>query len=497
MSDDVMVQGEMEPEPAPTSMQDLLDTAEYGLKEVKRGDVLAGTILEIAETGILVSVDGIKSEGIIAGEELDKIPKDVLADLKIGDTVQTYVVAPADRNGNVVLALTRTQSSRDWAEAEELSANQEVFEGTVAGYNKGGLIVKVGKIRGFVPASQLVTRGEDNADPGKRLASLVGRKLHLKIIEMDREQNRLILSERAAERQWRKQQKEKMLAELKEGDVLDGNVISLADFGAFIDLGGADGLVHLSEIAWQPINKPADVLKVGQKVKVQVLRVDPEHKRVGLSIKRCAPDPWASIEDRYKAGQLVEAQITKMAKFGAFARIKDDDAIEGLIHISELSDKRVNHPKEVVQEGQWLTLRVIRVEPDKRRLGLSLKRVTHGEYMDEDWRSALADVNQEDTTEENPPAAAEQPAAAEVSADVVRPAAENLPTAEASTDVELPAAEDLPAAEASADVERPAAENLPAAEASADVVRPAVENLPAAEPPAPAESAGPEELPAA
>ena len=398
MSDDVKVQGEMEPEPAPASMQDLLDTAEYGLKEVKRGDVLAGTILEIADAGILVSVDGIKSEGIIAGEELDKIPKDVLADLKIGDAVQTYVVAPSDRNGNVVLALTRTQSSRDWAEAEELSAKQEVFEGTVAGYNKGGLIVKVGKIRGFVPASQLVTRGEENADPSKRLASLVGRKLHLKVIEMDREQNRLILSERAAERQWRKQQKEKMLAELKEGDVLDGTVISLADFGAFIDLGGADGLVHLSEIAWQPINKPSDALKVGQKVKVQVLRVDAEHKRVGLSIKRCAPDPWSSIEDRYKIGQLVEAQITKMAKFGAFARIKDDDAIEGLIHISELSDKRVNHPKEVVQEDQWLTLRVIRVEPEKRRLGLSLKRVTHGEYMDEDWRAALADVNQEESS---------------------------------------------------------------------------------------------------
>jgi small subunit ribosomal protein S1 len=236
----------------------------------------------------------------------------------------------------------------------------------------------------------------------------------LKVIEIDREQNRLILSERAAERQWRKQQKEKMLAELKEGDVLDGNVISLADFGAFIDLGGADGLAHLSEISWQPINKPSDVLKVGQKVKVQVLRVDPEHKRVGLSIKRCEPDPWSSIENRYKVGQLVEAQITKMAKFGAFARVKDDDAIEGLVHISELSDKRVNHPKEVVQEGQWVTLRVIRVEPDKRRLGLSLKRVTHGEYMDEDWRAALADANTADaSTEEAAPPAESTPPPAE------------------------------------------------------------------------------------
>jgi small subunit ribosomal protein S1 len=179
--------------------------------------------------------------------------------------------------------------------------------------------------------------------------------------------------------------------------------------------------VHLSEISWQPINKPSEALRVGQKVKVQVLRVDPEHKRVGLSIKRCEPDPWSSIVDRYKVGQLVEAQITKMAKFGAFARVKDDDAIEGLIHISELSDKRVNHPKEVVQEGQWVTLRVIRVEPDKRRLGLSLKRVTHGEYMDEDWRAVLAEVNTEETT---PPVESLPPAE-------TTPPVESLPPAEA------------------------------------------------------------------
>jgi small subunit ribosomal protein S1 len=443
MSDDVKVQGEMEEDHNNTSMQDLLATAEYGLKEVKRGDVLAGTILEISDAGILVSVIGIKSEGIISGEEFEKIPKDVLDDLKVGDTAQTYVVAPSDRNGNVVLALTRTQSSRDWAEAEDLSTTQEVFEGIVAGYNKGGLIVKVGKIRGFVPSSQLVTRGEENADPGKRMASLVGRKLHLKVIELDREQNRLILSERAAERQWRKQQKEKMLSELKEGDVLDGTVISLADFGAFIDLGGADGLVHLSEISWQPINKPSDALKVGQKVKVQVLRVDPEHKRVGLSIKRCAPDPWSSIVERYKVGMLVEAQITKMAKFGAFARVKDDDAIEGLIHISELSDKRVNHPKEVVEEGQWVTLRVIRVEPDKRRLGLSLKRVAHGEYMDEDWRAALADVNQEFAAadESSAPAEAVAPAETPAADELIAPAEVSVPD-EPVAPAEIPAADE-------------------------------------------------------
>ena len=411
MNDDVNVPGEMAVEPpSSTSMQELLD-ADLGLKPIKRGDVLAGTIIRISANEILVDV-ATKYEGVIAGEELEKVPPDVLSELKVGDAVTTYVVNPQDRNGNVVLALTRTQASRDWAEAEDLNAKQDVFEGVVAGYNKGGLIVKVGKIRGFVPASQLVSLGrvEEGADPNKRLAALVGQKLHLKVIELDREQNRLILSERAAQRQWRKLQKEKMLSELQEGDVREGEVISIADFGAFIDMGGADGLVHLSEISWKPITHPSEALKVGQKVKVQVLKVDPDHKRVGLSIKRLEADPWSTIETRYKVGQLVEGEITKMAKFGAFARIKDDDAIEGLIHVSELSDKRVNHPKEVVKEGQLVTLRVIRIDAAKRRLGLSLKRVAQSDYLDEDWRQALDAANEpEVSASEAPPPEAVAP----------------------------------------------------------------------------------------
>ena len=405
MTDDVSVPGEMGAEPTvATSMHDLRE-ADFGLKQIKRGDVLTGTILRVSPTEILVDINT-KTEGVITGEELDKVQPDVLSELKVGDSVQTYVVNPQDRNGNVALALTRTQASRDWAEAEELNTTQDVFEGVVAGYNKGGLIVKVGKIRGFVPASQLVSLGksEEGADPNKRLMAMVGRKLYLKVIELDREQNRLILSERAAQRQVRKMQKEKMLTELKEGDERDGEVISLADFGAFIDLGGADGLVHLSEITWTPINHPSEALKPGQKVRVVVLKVDPDHKRVGLSIKRLAQDPWASIEARYKVGQLVEGEITKMAKFGAFARITGDDAIEGLIHVSELSDKRIGHPKEVVKENQMVTLRVIRIDAGKRRLGLSLKRVAQSDYMDDDWRQALDLVNKREPEADSPAA---------------------------------------------------------------------------------------------
>jgi len=392
-------------------MQGLLD-ASYQFKDIKRGEVLTGTIVRISPQEILVDV-GSKSEGIISGRELEHLPPDVLSELKVGDEVMTFVISSEDRNGNIVLSLSRAQAEKDWREAEDLFKSQDVFEGQVAGFNKGGLIVKVGKVRGFVPASQLVTlhgggkpeeaaegEGEEAGRPEERWQPLVGKKLQLKVIEMDRSRNRLILSERAAMRDWRKIQKEKLLSELHEGMHLKGKVISLADFGAFVDLGGADGLVHLSEISWKRVTHPREVLKVGQEVEVEVLNVDHDRKRIGLSLKRLEPDPWSLVENRYKVGQLVEGTITKLAKFGAFARIKDDDQIEGLIHISELSDGRINHPKEVVKEGQILTLRIIRIDAERRRLGLSLKRVDQAEYAEADWRQGLQDALED----EAPPA---------------------------------------------------------------------------------------------
>ena len=394
------------------TMQGLLDNSTFGFKDIKRGDVLTGTIVRMSPQEILVDV-GSKSEGIISGRELEHLPADVLSELKVGDEVMTFVVNPEDRNGNIVLSLSRAQAEKDWREAEDLFKSQDVFEGQVAGFNKGGLIVKVGKVRGFVPASQLVSahgggkveeaaesEEEEAGRPEERWQPLVGKKLQLKVIEMDRSRNRLILSERAAMRDWRKIQKEKLLSELHEGMQLRGKVISLADFGAFVDLGGADGLVHLSEISWKRVTHPREVLKVGQEVEVEVLNVDHDRKRIGLSLKRLEPDPWSLVENRYKIGQLVEGTITKLAKFGAFARIKDDDQIEGLIHISELSDGRINHPKEVVREGQVLTLRIIRIDAERRRLGLSLKRVDQAEYAEADWRQGLQEALADDMAPE-------------------------------------------------------------------------------------------------
>ena len=255
--------------------------------------------------------------------------------------------------------------------------------------NKGGLIVRVGKVRGFVPATQLEStfrkKMEGTAQPGESgesdLAALVGKKLQLKVIELDRERNRLILSERAATRELRKGQKERLLTELKEGDIRTGTVTSVADFGVFVALGGVDGMIHLSELSWTKINHPSDLVKVGDEVQVQVLSVDRDRERIALSLKRLQPEPWTTVEERYKVGQLVTGTITKLASFGAFARLEDN--IEGLIHISELADRRIQHPKEVVKEGDQVTLRVIRIDAARRRLGLSLKRATE-EYSEYD-----------------------------------------------------------------------------------------------------------------
>jgi small subunit ribosomal protein S1 len=219
---------------------------------------------------------------------------------------------------------------------------------------------------------------------------LVGESIQLKIIEVDRQRNRLILSERAALRDWRKNQRERLFDELAEGDICKGRVINLADFGAFVDIGGVDGLVHLSELSWKRVKHPNEVIEVGKEVEVYVLGVDRERQRVSLSLKRLLPDPWDSVEERYQEGQLVEGIITRLAKWGAFASIVGDEAIEGLIHISELDEGAVVHPGDVIQPGQVVTLRVIGVEPSRHRMALSLKQVVQGEYLDQDWEAMLA-----------------------------------------------------------------------------------------------------------
>jgi small subunit ribosomal protein S1 len=376
-------------------MQGLLEDADYGMNLPARGEIRQGTIARISPTEVLVDI-GAKSEGVISGRELERIDESTRNRFQVGQDILVYVVSPEDKNGNILLSYTRAQEEQDWRDAERLRDSQEVYSGTVAGFNKGGLLIKIGKVRGFMPASQLGPgrRKGQNETPEERWGHLVGQPIQVKVIEVDRARNRLILSERAAARENRERQKEQLLASIKEGDVRTGRVISLADFGAFVDLGGADGLIHLSELSHKRVNHPKELLKVGQEVQVQVLSVDRDRRRIALSMKRLEEDPWTRIQRKYKQGQLVEAMITKLAKFGAFARIQGEDSVEGLIHISELSDGRVAHPKEVVKEGQTVTLRVIRVDPERKRIGLSLKKVDSPAYADLDWRQAMKEADE-------------------------------------------------------------------------------------------------------
>lgn len=360
---------------------------------LKCRQIVSGTVVRVNPTEVIVDV-GAKCEGIVPEDDLLGLPPAERAAIKAGDKVLVYVVETEDVRGNIILSLTLAQAARDWQEAQRLLESQEIIEREVIGCNKGGVIVRMGKVNGFVPGSQLsLTHAADQAAPDAdkdRWAGLVGQTLCLKVIEVDPQRNRLILSERLALREWRSSQRDRLLNELTEGDVRQGRVINLTDFGAFVDLGGIDGLVHLSELSWKRVTHPGEVLRVGQEVEVYVLGVDRERQRVSLSLKRLQPDPWVTVEECYKEGQLVEGVITRLTRWGAFASIVGNEAIEGLIHISELDEGPLVHPREVIQPGKVVTLRVVSVDAAHHRLALSLKQAAQGEYLDENWKEMLA-----------------------------------------------------------------------------------------------------------
>ncbi len=371
-------------------MASLLESEGAGIEFPVQGEIRNGMIASITPGQILVSV-GAKSEGVISGKEYELIPPADLAELKIGQEIPVYIVNPEDSNGNLVLSYVRAREEQGWAIVDKMLGSKEAYHSSVIGFNKGGLIVPVGGLRGFVPASQisLSRRSEMTGDtPEQRWSKMIGQAIDVVVIEIDRERRRLILSERQASTETRESLKERVIDDLKEGEVKTGRVTSLADFGVFVNINGADGLVHLSEISWDHINHPNEVLKVGQEVKVKVISVDREKKRIGLSIRQLLSVPWDQKAANFQVGQLVEGTITRLTKFGAFARLADD--VEGLIHISEISEKRIEHPKEVLKEGDTVTLRIIKIDPGNHRIGLSLRRVDSMAYADMDWQS-LAD----------------------------------------------------------------------------------------------------------
>ena len=440
MEQNAPLEQEAIPEPQEENMADLLEQEGLGIDFPKRGEIRDGIIASISAGQILVSV-GAKSEGVIAGREFDLIPDEELEALKVGQQIPVYIVNPEDKGGNLILSLTRAREAVSWKEAEELLKSKKAFNSNVIGYNKGGLIVPMSGLRGFVPASQisLSRRATVTGDtPEQRWGEMVGDEIDVCVIEVDPERRRLILSERAASSETRESLKEKVITELTEGEIKTGRVTSLADFGAFVNISGADGLVHLSEIAWERIKHPSEVLAVGQEVDVKIISIDREKKRIGLSIRQLQKDPMAQRLTEYEVGQLVEATITRLTKFGAFARLEEN--LEGLIHISEISERRIEHPKEVLHEGDTVTLRIIRVEPQKHRIGLSLRRVESMAFADKDWETLLGNDIDEDTAEEPSAEAPAEEAPAE------EPVAEE-PVEEAPVAEETPVAEEAPAAE--------------------------------------------------
>ena len=365
------------------SMADLLDQY-LPENRLRRGEIVRGTIIRVTSHEIVIDV-GAKCEGTVSGRELEHVDPDLLATFNPGDELPVYVVSSDGAGGEVNLSVVRAQQEKGWVQAEKLMEDGETIELEIVSSNRGGLLVRIGGVRGFVPASQLdpgrcVPR---ISDPECRevLTGLVGSKIKLQVIEVNKDRNRLILSERAAMAQVRAKQAHRLFESLEEGGVLTGRVSNLTHFGAFVDLGGVDGLLHLSEISWMPVEHPGDFFSVGQEVEVMILSVDHEQKQVALSTKRLEADPWVGVDDRYEIGQVVEGCITRLAKWGAFARIKGDEAIEGLIHISELADERVTHPRDVVQSGDVLSLRIVRIESDRHRMALSLKRVSEEEQL--------------------------------------------------------------------------------------------------------------------
>jgi small subunit ribosomal protein S1 len=328
---------------------------------------------------VLVDIGG-KSEGVVSSRELHGRNGEEGPALNVGDTVLVYVMQPESEDGHVVLSIRRAGLERKWRTMQEQLDAGTIIEATVIDHNKGGLIVDCG-IRGFVPISQIVDfprrpAGDAPRDAiqeiAEKLQPYVGRKLRMKILEVNRKGNRLILSEKVAHYEERREKRDELFSTLSVGQKVSGSVRSIAPFGLFIDLGGIDGLIHKSEISWSKVANPEADYKVGDKVDAEVIDINTERGRISLSIRKLQPDPWHAAIADIKIGDFVEGTITKLVNFGAFVRVRD--GLEGLIHISELSHNRVLHPGDVVKDEQTLKLKVISLDSERHRLGLSLKQ---------------------------------------------------------------------------------------------------------------------------
>jgi small subunit ribosomal protein S1 len=358
-------------EPAPAADGDLTPeelriAIEESLRDFKDGDIVEGEVVKIDRDEVLLDI-GYKSEGVIPTKELsirhDVDPNEVV---KVGERLEALVLQKEDKEGRLILSKKRAQYERAWGRIEEVMASGQTIKGPVIEVVKGGLILDIG-LRGFLPASLVDLRRVRDLQP------FVGTELEAKIIELDRNRNNVVLSRRAFLEESQSEGRKKFLENLKKGERRKGTVSSIVNFGAFVDLGGVDGLVHVSELSWKHVDHPSEVASVGQEVEVEVLDVDLERERVSLSLKATQEDPWKEFERKYKAGEILTGEVTKLVPFGAFVRVAP--GIEGLVHISELSHEHVDSPESVLSVGQEVTVKVIDVEVSRRRVSLSVRQV--------------------------------------------------------------------------------------------------------------------------
>jgi len=421
--------------------------------EIEEGQVVHGTVVRVDKDEVLVDI-GYKSEGVIPVAELSIRRSVTPADeVQLGDELDALVLTKEDADGRLILSKKRARFELAWKAIESASESGESVDGRVIEVVKGGLILDLG-VRGFLPASLVDIRRVQDLD------EFLGKELRCKVIELNRSRNNVVLSRRAVLEDERKEMRQAILDRLAPGDVVEGQISNIVDFGAFVDLDGMDGLIHISELSWSHVNHPSEVLEIGQTVKVKVLDIDRDRQRISLGLKQTQSDPWQQVLETHSEGDLVQGRVTKVVTFGAFIEILP--GVEGLVHISELAQHHVENPREVVGQGDLVTVKIIEVDAERRRLSLSLKRVEGAEGQPAG--DGLQGASNLDLSED---VFADEPAGAVADEAGEEPAAEADPEAEAQPEAD-------PEAEAEAEAEAQAqAEPEPEVEAPAEAAAPA------------------------
>ncbi len=435
-------------------LADQLDEAyTKSMISIEDGQLVSGTVVRVDKDEVLLDI-GFKSEGVIPARELS-IRNDVDPDriVSVGDQIEALVLQREDKEGRLLLSKKRAQYERAWGTIEDVKEADGVVSGLVIEVVKGGLIVDIG-LRGFLPASLVELRRVRDLQP------YVGQTVHAKIIELDKNRNNVVLSRRGYLEETQKEQREDFLENLKPGEVRNGVISSVVNFGAFVDLGGMDGLIHVSELSWKHVDHPNSVVQVGDEVTVQVLEVDFSRERISLSLKATQQDPWQEFATSHRVGELVYGRVTKLVPFGSFVQV--GDGIEGLVHISEMSAHHVDLPEQVVTPGEELWVKIIDIDLQRRRISLSIKQAAEGgvvaqEYQEHFGEHAFdADGNYIGPTEVDP---ATEAAWAEYYEELEEDKAEAAtPSVYTSEAPEETAAEEVPAAQEAAAEEAPAAE---------------------------------------